>query len=176
MTTTAQTDAPQDGRSRKGVSSPSRAGDRRRVPRTPCPRSTTSRVRHRARWFHAHRARRWRSRSATGASAASACSRRTGSCAARRSVTSVAASRSRSQRRARPCLQRVGQPLDTDRSRESRSAGDPPRRAGVRSAGAAAQMFETGIKVIDLLEPYVQAEKSASSAVPAWARPSSFRR
>ena len=33
------------------------------------------------------------------------------------------------------------------------------------------EMFETGIKVIDLLTPYVRAARSACSAAPAWARP-----
>jgi len=37
------------------------------------------------------------------------------------------------------------------------------------------EMFETGIKVVDLLEPYSKAGRSACSAAPAWARPSSFR-
>jgi F0F1-type ATP synthase beta subunit len=34
-------------------------------------------------------------------------------------------------------------------------------------------MFETGIKVIDLLEPYLQGGKIGCSAAPASARPSS---
>ena len=38
------------------------------------------------------------------------------------------------------------------------------------------QMFETGIKVIDLLTPMCRAARSACSAVPVWARPSSSRR
>ena len=33
------------------------------------------------------------------------------------------------------------------------------------------EMFETGIKVVDLLAPYAQAARSACSAAPAWARP-----
>ena len=33
------------------------------------------------------------------------------------------------------------------------------------------EIFETGIKVVDLLAPYVKAARSASSAAPAWARP-----
>jgi F-type H+/Na+-transporting ATPase subunit beta len=37
--------------------------------------------------------------------------------------------------------------------------GDPPQRAGLRPARAARQMFETGIKVVDLLAPYVQGGK-----------------
>ncbi len=39
-----------------------------------------------------------------------------------------------------------------------------------------ARMFETGIKVIDLLTPYVAVARSACSAVPAWARPCSSPR
>ena len=38
------------------------------------------------------------------------------------------------------------------------------------------QMFETGIKVIDLLTPYVQVARSASSVVPVSARRCSSRR
>ena len=37
-------------------------------------------------------------------------------------------------------------------------------------------MFETGIKVIDLLTPTCRAARSACSAGPAWARPCSSRR
>jgi len=37
-------------------------------------------------------------------------------------------------------------------------------------------MFETGLKVVDLLEPYVEGGKIASSAVPGWARRSSSSR
>jgi F-type H+-transporting ATPase subunit beta len=37
------------------------------------------------------------------------------------------------------------------------------------------EIFETGIKVIDLLAPYARAARSASSAAPASARPSSSR-
>ena len=33
------------------------------------------------------------------------------------------------------------------------------------------ELLETGIKVIDLLTPYVPAARSACSAAPAWARP-----
>ncbi len=39
-----------------------------------------------------------------------------------------------------------------------------------------ALMFETGIKVIDLLEPYVQGGRSVCSEARAWARPCSSRR
>ena len=38
------------------------------------------------------------------------------------------------------------------------------------------EMLETGIKVLDLLAPYVRAARSACSAAPAWARPCSSRR
>ena len=37
-------------------------------------------------------------------------------------------------------------------------------------------MFETGIKVIDLLTPYVQGGKIGLFGGAAWARPSSSRR
>ena len=37
------------------------------------------------------------------------------------------------------------------------------------------EMFETGIKVVDLLAPYPRAARSASSAAPASARPCSSR-
>jgi len=33
------------------------------------------------------------------------------------------------------------------------------------------EMFETGIKVVDLMEPYLKAARSGSSAARAWARP-----
>jgi F0F1-type ATP synthase beta subunit len=33
------------------------------------------------------------------------------------------------------------------------------------------EMFETGIKVVDLLAPTSRAARSGCSAVPAWARP-----
>ena len=33
------------------------------------------------------------------------------------------------------------------------------------------EIFDTGIKVIDLLAPYARAARSACSAAPAWARP-----
>ena len=36
-------------------------------------------------------------------------------------------------------------------------------------------MFETGIKVIDLLEPYLRGGKIGLSAAPASERPLSFR-
>jgi len=35
------------------------------------------------------------------------------------------------------------------------------------------QMFETGIKVIDLLEPYTKGGKTGLSAARAWERPCS---
>ena len=50
----------------------------------------------------------------------------------------------------------------------------PPRRS--TSWSPRRQMFETGIKVIDLMTPYVQGGKIGLSAAPAWARPSSSRR
>ena len=34
------------------------------------------------------------------------------------------------------------------------------------------EMFETGLKVIDLLQPFMKGGRSACSAAPAWARPS----
>jgi F-type H+-transporting ATPase subunit beta len=39
-----------------------------------------------------------------------------------------------------------------------------------------AQMFETGIKVVDLLEPYVQGGKIGLFGGAVWARPCSSRR
>ena len=54
----------------------------------------------------------------------------------------------------------LGQPLDTDTIGErGRLLGDPPAGARLRPLEPRAQMFETGIKVIDLLEPYVQGGK-----------------
>ena len=57
----------------------------------------------------------------------------------------------------------IGEPLDIDRGQltEHRGPlGDPPRRRRrSTSSSRKAQMFETGIKVIDLLEPYVQGGK-----------------
>ena len=49
-------------------------------------------------------------------------------------------------------------------ARRRRSTNSPPD-----------EMFETGIKVIDLLEPFLRAARSGSSAAPASARPSSSR-
>ena len=37
------------------------------------------------------------------------------------------------------------------------------------------EIFETGLKVVDLIAPYVRGGKSASSAAPASARPCSSR-
>ena len=73
--------------------------------------------------------------------------------------------------RARPRLQR-------DRRAPRRGPVEIHERP-LADAGAAGfaelepkkQMLETGIKVIDLLEPYVQVARSACSAAPASARP-----
>ena len=43
-------------------------------------------------------------------------------------------------------------------------------RTAVDPLEGAAEMLETGIKVIDLLTPYKGAGRSACSVAPAWAR------
>jgi hypothetical protein len=55
--------------------------------------------------------------------------------------------------------------------RRRRALADPPRRPDGRAADRRPEMFETGIKVIDLLAPYARAARSACSAAPASARP-----
>ena len=57
---------------------------------------------------------------------------------------------------------------------------EPEKRASIHRApppleeqGEANEVFETGIKVVDLLAPYVKGGRSACSAVPVWARRSS---
>jgi len=71
----------------------------------------------------------------------------------------------------------LGQPLDTDSIGEVDDYWEIHRNApAFDQLEPRAQMFETGIKVIDLLEPYVQVARSASSAAPVSARRSSSRR
>ena len=57
----------------------------------------------------------------------------------------------------------IGEPLDIEREpghRASKTAGtSTATRRRSTSSSRKAQMFETGIKVIDLLEPYVQGGK-----------------
>ena len=74
----------------------------------------------------------------------------------------------------------LGEPLDVDESvaRHHRALADPPRRRRrSTSSSRKTEMFETGIKVIDLLDARTcRAARSACSAVPASARPCSSRR
>ena len=62
------------------------------------------------------------------------------------------------------------------RARTWRASAGPstsPRR--FEELEPSVQIFETGIKVIDLLAPYVKGGKVGSSAAPAWARRCSSR-
>ena len=69
----------------------------------------------------------------------------------------------------------LGEPVDfPDRPIQSKDRWPIHRHAPTLEDQSTEQrMFETGIKVIDLLEPYLQGERSACSAVPVSVRPSS---
>ena len=55
---------------------------------------------------------------------------------------------------------------------DHRALADPPPSPEFDQLESKTEMLETGIKVLDLLTPYVtRAARSACSAVPAWARP-----
>ena len=109
---------------------------------------------------HGHRPR-WPSRSARAGCAASACSRPTGSCAAPPCATPAAASRCPVGNAVLGHVFNVlGQPLDTDDIGGIDDHWEIHRDApAFDQLEPRAQMFETGIKVIDLLEPYVQGGK-----------------
>ena len=70
----------------------------------------------------------------------------------------------------------IGEPVDQMGPIEAKRR-DPIHKAApaFTEQNTKLEMFETGIKVIDLIEPYLRAERSVCSAVPASARPSSFR-
>ena len=70
-------------------------------------------------------------------------------------------------------LQRAREPLDTTADQISPDTYWPIHRDAPPFADLEPKkvMLETGIKVIDLLEPYVQVARSACSAVLASARP-----
>jgi F-type H+/Na+-transporting ATPase subunit beta len=70
----------------------------------------------------------------------------------------------------------LGKPIDgKGEVKADEAPADPPRSAEVRGEETEAQVFETGIKVIDLIAPFRRAARSASSAAPAPARRSSSR-
>ena len=66
----------------------------------------------------------------------------------------------------------VGEPVD-ERGPLNHKMTLPIHREAPKyeDLNTSSEMFETGIKVIDLLEPYAKGGKTASSAAPAWARP-----
>ena len=53
----------------------------------------------------------------------------------------------------------LGQPLDVESVDSARALGDPPFGPAFDTLEPKAQMFATGIKVIDLLTPYLQGGK-----------------
>jgi F-type H+/Na+-transporting ATPase subunit beta len=68
----------------------------------------------------------------------------------------------------------LGEPVDEGAtSRRRRALADPPRGAEVHALEPKTEIFETGIKVIDLIAPYVKGGKTGCSAAPVSARPSS---
>jgi len=69
----------------------------------------------------------------------------------------------------------LGEPVDfPDRPVKSAERWPIHRHApSLEEQSTELKMFETGIKVIDLLEPYLQGGKTACSAAPVSARPSS---
>jgi len=71
----------------------------------------------------------------------------------------------------------LGEPVDfPDRPIESKEHWSIHREApSLEDQSTELQMFETGIKVVDLLEPYLRGGRSGCSAAPASARPSSSR-
>ena len=94
--------------------------------------------------------------------------------------------RARHRRRRSPCrwarstLGRVFNVLGHAHRREGRrergeDAADPPRAAALRGPATEIEVFETGLKVIDLIARSRRAARSASSAAPASARRSSSR-
>ena len=83
---------------------------------------------------------------------------------------------------------RTGSTRTTSKRRRSRSPTSRSSRISRRTywgihrnppsfedQAVSTEMFETGIKVVDLLAPYARAARSACSAAPAWARPFSSR-
>ena len=71
----------------------------------------------------------------------------------------------------------LGEPVDfPDRPVNAKERWSIHRQAPtLEEQSTELKMFETGIKVIDLLEPYSAAARSGCSAAPASARPSSSR-
>ena len=69
----------------------------------------------------------------------------------------------------------IGEPVDERGADRRRDDYYPIHRAPPTFVDQATEVeaFETGIKVIDLLAPYRAAARSACSAAPASARPSS---
>ena len=67
----------------------------------------------------------------------------------------------------------LGEPIDLGDELPSETARWPIHREApaVEDLTPTAEMFETGIKVIDLLAPSPRVARSACSAAPAWARP-----
>ncbi len=61
------------------------------------------------------------------------------------------------------------------RPRHQGALADPSPAPTVEELTPTTEMFETGIKVVDLLAPTRRAARSACSAAPAWARPCSSR-
>ncbi len=70
----------------------------------------------------------------------------------------------------------LGEPVDERGEVKRQAKPDPPRSAALRRPQPQDRDLETGIKVVDLLCPFVRrAARSVCSAVPASARPSSSR-
>ena len=70
----------------------------------------------------------------------------------------------------------AGNPIDSDEKVDATdyySIHREPPSFVERSTQA--ELFETGVKVIDLIAPFTRAVRPASSAAPAWARRSSSR-
>ena len=181
MTTTDHARPPcRPARSRTAGSSPSpdRSSTSSSRP-TPCPRSTTRRDRPRARRRPRTPSRpRWPSRSARAASAASACSRPTASCAAPPCATWAGASRCRW---ATPCSATCST-CSASRSTPTR-IGEVDDYWEIHRNAPAFDQLEPGPRCSrpasrssTCSSPTCRAARSASSAGPAWARPSSSRR
>ena len=70
----------------------------------------------------------------------------------------------------------LGEPIDEDGEVEAEERWPIHRPApNVEDLTPTREIFETGIKVIDLLAPYAKGGKVGLSAAPAWARPCSSR-
>ena len=67
----------------------------------------------------------------------------------------------------------IGDPVDNSEVEEGGERWpihrDPPE--DYRELSPTTEIFETGMKVIDLVAPSCAAARSASSAAPGWARP-----